>query len=64
LIGGNTRVVVPLPTCDFGGVRVVVSMIERISWRAQRQLLPTVILSLSKDLWTCSSVIALNSKAK
>jgi hypothetical protein len=57
-------VVVPLPTCDFGGVRVVVSMIERISWRAQRQLLPTVILSLSKDLWTCSSVIALNSKAK
>jgi hypothetical protein len=55
LIGGSTFVVVPLPT-DSDGERVEVLMIERISWRTQRQhrastaLALPVILSLSKDL--------------
>jgi hypothetical protein len=54
LIGGNTFVVVPLPA-DWDGERVEVLMSERICADGKRQprastaLLPTVILSLSKD---------------
>jgi hypothetical protein len=54
LIGGNTLVVVPVPT-DSDGERVEVVMTERICGDGKRQhpastaLIPTVILRLSKD---------------
>jgi hypothetical protein len=54
LIGGNTFVVVPVPT-DWDGERVEVLMTERICGDGKRQhrastaLMLPVILSLSKD---------------
>jgi hypothetical protein len=55
LIGGNTFVVLPAPT-DCDGERVEVVMTERICGDGKRQHrastapIPTVIVSLSKDL--------------
>lgn len=56
-MGGNTFVVVPLPTVG-DGARVEVVMTERICWGGQRQLsgprLPQfVILSFSKETLLC-----------